>query len=173
LVEVIMPDYADRLDHFRWNARSSAPCTYERHPHVERRYLVVSVLCSSRILIIDIKPNARKPKIVKVIEPEEVFARANYSRPHTIHCGPEGIYVSALGAPNGEGPGGIFMLDCETFEILGQWEMSRGPQFLHYDFWCDLWFDALLSSEWGTPNRIENGLQPDLLLSSKYGHQMN
>ena len=130
-------------------------------------------LRSSRIHIIDIKPNARKPKIVKVIEPEEVFARANYSRPHTIHCGPEGIYVSALGAPNGEGPGGIFMLDCETFEILGQWEMSRGPQFLHYDFWWHLGFDALLSSEWGTPNMIENGLQPDLLLSSKYGHQMH
>src|ERR1051326_8009418 len=50
----------------------------------------------------------------------ELFSRANYSRPHTIHCGPEGIYVSALGAPNGDGPGGIFMLDCETFDVLGQ-----------------------------------------------------
>ena len=45
---------------------------------------------------------------MKVIEPEEVFARAGYSRPHTVHCGPEGIYVSALGAPDGDGPGGIF-----------------------------------------------------------------
>src|SRR5947199_9393537 len=65
------------------------------------------------------------------------------------------------------------MLDCETFEILGQWEMNRGPQFLHYDFWWHLGFDTLLSSEWGTPNMIENGLQPDLLLSNKYGHQMH
>ena len=55
------------------------------------------------------------------------------------------------------------MLDCETFEILGQWEMDRGPQFLHYDFWWHLGFDTLLSSEWGTPNMIENGVQPDLL----------
>ena len=108
-----------------------------------------------------------------MIEPEEVFARANYSRPHTIHCGPEGIYVSALGAPNGDGPGGIFMLDCETFEILGQWEMDRGPQLLHYDFWWHLGFDTLLTSEWGTPNMIENGVQPDLLLGGKYGHQIH
>src|SRR2546429_1465270 len=120
------PNIGDELHHFGWNACSSALCPYAPHPHVERRYLVVPGLRSSRIHIIDIKPNPQKPKIVKVIEPEEVFARANYSRPHTIHCGPEGIYVSALGAPNGEGPGGIFMLDCETFEILGQWELDRG-----------------------------------------------
>ena len=171
--EVKMPKFGDELHHFGWNACSSALCPYAPHPHVERRYLVVPGLRSSRIHIIDTKPNPRKPKIVKVIEPEEVFSRANYSRPHTIHCGPEGIYVSAFGAPNGDGPGGIFMLDCETFEILGQWEMDRGPQFLHYDFWWHLGFDTLLSSEWGTPNMIESGLQPDLLLASKYGHQMH
>ena len=128
---------------------------------------------SSRIHIIDTKPDPLKPQIVKVIEPEEVFARTNYSRPHTIHCGPEAIYVSALGDPNGDGPGGIFMLDCETFDVLGQWEVDRGDQFLHYDFWWHLGFDTLLSSEWGTPNMIENGVQPDLLLGGKYGHQMH
>ncbi|PYT02819.1 MAG: selenium-binding protein, partial [Acidobacteria bacterium] len=171
--QVAMPKFGDELHHFGWNACSSALCPYSPHPHVERRYLVVPGLRSSRIHIIDTKPDPRKPAIVKVIEPEEVFARANYSRPHTVHCGPEGLYVSALGAPNGDGPGGIFMLDCETFDVLGQWEMNRGPQFLHYDFWWHLGFDTMLSSEWGTPNMIENGLQPDLLLNSKYGHQMH
>ncbi len=62
---------------------------------------------------------------------------------------------------------------AKRFEILGQWEMDRGPQFLHYDFWWHLGFDTLLSSEWGTPNMIENGVQPDLLLGGKYGHQMH
>src|SRR6266540_71608 len=171
--QVEMPRAGDELHHFGWNACSSALCPYAPHPHVERRYLVVPGIRSSRIHIVDTKPDPRKPQIVKVIEPEEVFARTNYSRPHTIHCGPEGIYVSALGAPNGGGPGGIFMLDCETFEILGQWEMNRGPQFLHYDFWWHLGFDTLLTSEWGTPNMIENGLQPELLLGGKYGHQMH
>src|SRR5947209_5219118 len=123
-----MPNVGDELHHFGWNPSSLALCPYAPHPHVERRYLVVPGLRSSRIHIIDTKPNPRKPKMAKVIEPEEVFTRAGYSRPHTIHCGPEGIYVSALGAPNGDGPGGIFMVDCETFNILGQWEMDRGPQ---------------------------------------------
>ena len=113
---VKMPKLGDELHHFGWNACSSALCPYAPHPHIERRYLVVPGIRSSRIHIIDTKPDPRKPEIVKVIEPEEVFARANYSRPHTIHCGPEAIYVSALGDPKGGGPGGIFMLDCETFD---------------------------------------------------------
>src|SRR4030095_15144405 len=171
--KVEMPTAGDELHHFGWNACSSALCPYAPHPHVERRYLVVPGLRSSRIHIIDTKPDPRNPQIVKVIEPEEVFARTNYSRLHTIHCGPEAIYVSALGSPNGDGPGGIFMLDCATFEVLGQWEVSRGSQFLHYDFWWHLGFDTLLSSEWGTPKMIENGVQPDLLLGGKYGPQIH
>src|SRR5215469_12962907 len=171
--EVKMPKFGDELHHFGWNACSSALCPYAPHPHVERRYLVVPGIRSSRIYIIDTKPDPRKPEIVKVIEPEEIFAGADYSGLHTIHCGPEGIYVSALGKPNGDGPGGIFMLDCETFEVLGQWEVDRGPQILHYDFWWHLGFDTLLSSEWGTPKMVENGVQPDLLLGGKYGHQMH
>src|SRR6516164_8514096 len=87
-----MPNAGDELHHFGWNACSSALCPYAAHPHVERRYLIVPGLRSSRIYVIDTKPNPRKPKIVKVIEPEEIFAGADYSGLHTIHCGPEGIY---------------------------------------------------------------------------------
>src|SRR5579875_1769669 len=108
---VEMPKAGDELHHFGWNACSSALCPYAPHPHLERRYLIVPGLRSSRIHVIDTKPDSRKPQIVKVIEPEEVAARAGYSRPHTIHCGPDGIYVSALGTPEGDGPGGIFILD--------------------------------------------------------------
>jgi selenium-binding protein 1 len=163
----------DELHHFGWNACSSALCPYAPHPHVERRYLVVPGLRSSRIYILDIKPDPRNPKIVKTIEPEEVFARARYSRFHTIHCGPEGIYVSALGSPEGEGPGGIFLLDHNSFDVLGQWEMDRGPQYLAYDFWWHLGHDTMITSEWGTPNMIEGGLQPDLLLNGKYGRRLH
>ena len=70
---------------------------------------------------------------------------------HTVHCGPDGIYVSALGAPDGEGPGGIFMLDHDTFDVLGRWEIDRGDQYLHYDFWWHLGYDTMVTSEWGTP----------------------
>src|SRR5438045_9045314 len=80
-----LTNFGDELHHFGWNACSSALCPYAPHPHVERRYLVVPGLRSSSIHIIDIKQNARKPKIVKVMEPEEVFAGAHYSSAPTVH----------------------------------------------------------------------------------------
>src|ERR1700676_4227826 len=101
-----LPDTGDEFNYFCWNALSAALCPYAPHPQLERRYLVVPGLRSSRIHIIDTKPDPQKLEIVKTIEPSEVFARTGYSRPHTVHCGPEGIYVSALGARDGNGPGG-------------------------------------------------------------------
>jgi len=163
----------DELHHFGWNACSAALCPYAPHPHVERRYLIVPGLRSSRMYIFDTKPDPRSPRIVRVIEPEELAERTGYSRPHTIHCGPDAIYISALGAPNGDGPGGIFLLDHESFDVLGRWEVDRGPQYLAYDFWWHLGHDVAITSEWGTPNMIENGVNPDLLLAGKYGHAIH
>ncbi|PYV22640.1 MAG: selenium-binding protein, partial [Acidobacteria bacterium] len=170
---VEMPQAGDELHHFGWNACSSALCPYAPHPHVERRYLIVPGLRSSRIHIVDTKPDPRQPKIVRVIEPEEVASRAGYTRLHTTHCGPDGIYISALGSPTGEGPGGVFVLDHYTFDVLGRWEMDRGPQYLAYDFWWHLGHDTMLTSEWGTPKMIEDGLNPELLLGSKYGRHVH
>jgi selenium-binding protein 1 len=170
---VDMPNAGDELHHFGWNACSSALCPYAPHPHIERRYLITPGLRSSRIYVIDTKPDPRQPKIIKVIEPEEVATRAGYSRTHTVHCGPDGIYISALGAPDGGGPGGIFLLDHFSFNVLGRWEMDRGPQNFAYDFWWHLGQDTMLTSEWGTPNMLENGLNPELLLAGKYGHSMH
>src|SRR5436309_11123176 len=51
--QVTVPKFGDELHHFGWNACSSALCPYSPHPHVERRYLVVPGLRSSRIHIID------------------------------------------------------------------------------------------------------------------------
>src|ERR1700750_2181048 len=99
-----MPNAGDELHHFGWNACSSALCPYAPHPHVERRYLLVPGLRSSRLHVLDTKPDPTKPAIGKVIEPETVAARTGYSRLHTVHCGPDGIYLSALGAPDGGGP---------------------------------------------------------------------
>src|SRR5262245_29086774 len=96
-----MPTAGDELHHFGWNACSSALCPYAPHPHVERRYLIVPGLRSSRIHVLDTKPDPHQPKLVKVIEPAELAQKTGYSRPHTSHCGPDGIYMSALGAPSG------------------------------------------------------------------------
>jgi methanethiol oxidase len=166
-----MPNVGDELHHFGWNACSSALCPTAPHPHVERRYLVVPGLRSSRIHILDTKPDPRQPRIVKVIEPDEVAKKTGYSRPHTTHCGPDGIYMNALGSPSGDGPGGIFVLDHENFSIKGAWEADRGPQYLAYDFWWHLGHDTLITSEWGTPNMVEGGVNPELF--GKYGHQLH
>ncbi|HTP36690.1 MAG TPA: selenium-binding family protein [Candidatus Acidoferrales bacterium] len=168
-----MPHTGDELHHFGWNACSSCLCPYSPHPHMERRYLVVPGLRSSRIYILDTKPDPRNPKLVKTIEPETIMKRTGYSRLHTVHCGPEGIYVNAMGSPQGEGPGGVFVLDGDTFDVRGRWEVDRGPQYLAYDFAWHLGHDSMLTSEWGTPNMFEGGLVPELLLSGKYGHQIH
>lgn len=168
-----MPNVGDELHHFGWNACSSALCPYAPHPHIDRRYLIVPGLKSSRIHVVDTQPDPRHPKLVKVIEADELAAKTGYSRPHTSHCGPDGIYMSALGSPSGDGPGGLFVLDHQTFDVKGAWEADRGPQYLAYDFWWHLGQDTLISSEWGTPNMIENGVIPDLLLAGKYGHQIH
>ncbi|HWM09762.1 MAG TPA: selenium-binding protein SBP56-related protein [Solirubrobacteraceae bacterium] len=113
-----MPNAGDELHHFGWNACSSALCPWAPHPHVERRYLLVPGLRSSR-----------------------------------IH--------------------GIFLLDHESFDVKGQWEDDRGTQELAYDFWWHLGHDTVITSEWGTPNMVEDGLVGELLLGNKYGHKLH
>ena len=168
-----LPYTGDELHHFGWNACSAALCPTMPHPHVERRYLLLPGLRSSRIYVVDTRPDPRRPRIVKTIEPDEVIERSGYSRVHTVHCGPDALYVNALGAPDGDGPGGVFTLDHKTFEITGRWERERGPQRLAYDFWWHLNHDTMITSEWGTPNMVENGVNPEILLAGGYGHQLH
>jgi methanethiol oxidase len=171
--DIELPTVGDELHHFGWNACSSALCPWAPHPHVERRYLLLPGLRSSRIYVVDTKPDPRQPKIVKTIEAEEIARKAGYSRPHTVHCGPDGIYVSALGNADGDEPGGIFVLDHDTFEVKGPWEKDRGTQRLAYDFWWHLGQDTVITSEWGTPKMVENGLNPEILLAGEYGHKIH
>jgi selenium-binding protein 1 len=168
-----LPHGGNELHHFGWNACSSHLCANSPNPHVERRYLVLPGTNSSRIHVVDTKPDPRTPRLVKVIEGEEVMRKTGYAAPHTVHCGPDGIYMNALGAPGGDGPGGIFMLDHDTFEVKGRWEKERGPQYLAYDFWWHLGQDVMITSEWGTPRMVQGGLDPELLLAGKYGNALH
>ncbi|HTG83396.1 MAG TPA: selenium-binding protein SBP56-related protein, partial [Gemmatimonadales bacterium] len=128
---------------------------------------------SSRIHILDTKSNPRQPEMVKVIEPDTLARKTGYAAPHTVHCGPDGIYLSALGNPQGDGPGGIFILDHESFEPKGIWEKDRGPQHLGYDFAWHLGYDTTITSEWGTPSMVREGVVPELLLGGKYGNSLH
>jgi selenium-binding protein 1 len=171
--QVDFPHDDNELHHFGWNACSACLCPQNPHPHMERRYLIVPGIGSSRIHILDTKADPHHPKIVKVIEPEEFIKKTGYTSPHTIHCGPDGIYGSALGSASGDGPGGIFLMDANTFELKGPWEKERGPQNLAYDFWWHLGHDTMITSEWGTPNMVKDGLNPELLLAGKYGRKLH
>ena len=62
-------------------------------------------------------PHTKNVAWRRIIEPEEVFKKTGYSRPHTVQCGPEGIYVSTLGGGSKDGtdgPLGVFIMDCDT-----------------------------------------------------------
>ncbi|MEM3777303.1 MAG: selenium-binding family protein [Metallosphaera sp.] len=169
--KVELPYYNDELHHFGWNACSSSLCPNGR-ANSERRFLIVPGLRSSRIYIIDTKTKPREPSIVKIIEPEKVIKVTGYSRLHTVHCGPDAIYVSAFGNETGDGPGGILMLDHYSFEPLGKWEIDRGDQYLAYDFWWNLPNEVMVTSEWGVPNTIENGLALQDL-KDRYGNRIH
>src|ERR1700722_14101949 len=170
-----MPNVGDELHHFGWNACSSALCHVGHDPsHLERRYLLVPGIRSSRLHIVDTKPDPRSPTLKSVIEPEDYTKLSSYSRPHTIHCGPSGLYVSNLGEAGSDGgPGGIAVLDHETFDVQGPWEVDRGPQFLAYDFWWHMNQNVMVTSEWAVPSMIEDGIIPDLLLGRAYGHAIH
>jgi methanethiol oxidase len=56
-----LPYQDDELHHFGWNACSSALCPFAPHPHLERRYLIVPTLRTSRIYVIDTKPDPYHP----------------------------------------------------------------------------------------------------------------
>ena len=60
-----LPTAGNELHHFGWNACSSALC-HKGHAHhgtLERRYLVVPGLLSSRTYVLDTKPNPRQPQV--------------------------------------------------------------------------------------------------------------
>src|SRR5213082_3301250 len=141
---------------------------------LQRRYLLLPGLRSSNIHVYDTHPDPRQPTLAKTISAAELAAKAGYSRPHTLHCGPDGIFVSCLGGGNGsDGPGGIALLDHDSFDVLRAWETDRGDQYLAYDAWWHLNQNTLITSEWGTPSMIEDGVNPELLLGNKYGHALH
>jgi methanethiol oxidase len=124
--------------------------------------------------VLDTQPDPRRPQVVRTIEPEELAAKAGYSRPHTVHCGPGGIFMSNLGGADGaEGPGGVALIDHDSFEVTGAWETDRGEQYFGYDVWWHLNHDVAVTSEWATPSMVENGLNPDDLLGRRFGHHLN
>jgi selenium-binding protein 1 len=98
---------------------------------LERRFLLVPGIRSSNIYVFDTGPDPRQPRLHKTIPASDLAEKAGYSRPHTLHCGPNGVFMTCLGAAEGDGgPGGIALLDHNTFDVIGPWEKDRGAAVL-------------------------------------------
>ncbi|HSC02271.1 MAG TPA: selenium-binding protein SBP56-related protein, partial [Solirubrobacteraceae bacterium] len=166
--ETPMPNMGDELHHFGWNRCSSA-C---HGP--DRSHLIVPGFRSSRIHILNVADDLRRPWIEKVIEPEELVEKTGYTRPHTVHCMPgDNVVVSMLGDRDGGGAGGFAVLDARTFEVKGRWENGGAVPSLGYDFWYQPRKNVLVSSEFGEPNAYENGFDIEDVGAGRYGQRLH
>ena len=166
--ELPMPNVGDELHHFGWN-RCSSSC---HGP--DRSHLIVPGFRSSRIHVVNVGDDPRRPTIEKVVEPEEVVAATGYTRPHTVHCMPgDNIVISMLGDADGNGAGGFAVLDAKTFELKGRWENGGETPSFNYDFWYQPRRNALVSTEFGEPNAYEPGFDLDDVPAGRYGSRLH
>jgi methanethiol oxidase len=166
--EAPMSAVGDELHHFGWNRCSSA-C---HGP--DRSHLILPGFRSSRINVVNIADDPRRPRLEKVIERDELVAKTGYTRPHTVHCMPgNNIVISALGDADGNGAGGFAVLDAQTFELKGRWENGGERPSLGYDFWYQPRKNTLVSSEFGEPNAYENGFDLDDVAAGRYGRRLH
>ena len=166
--ELPMPNVGDELHHFGWNRCSSA-C---HGP--DRSHLIIPGMRSSRLHVVNVTDDPRRPTIEKVIEPEEVVAKTGYTRPHTVHCMPgDNVVISMLGDADGNGAGGFAVLDAKTFEVKGRWENGGETPRFNYDFWYQPRKNALVSSEFGAPNAYEPGFDLDDVAKGRYGSSLH
>ena len=166
--ETPMPNVGDELHHFGWNRCSSA-C---HGP--DRSHLIMPGFRSSRIHILNVADDPRRPRVEKVIEPDELVAKTGYTRPHTVHCMPgENVVVSMLGNAEGGGAGGFAVLDAKTFEVKGRWENGGPTPPFKYVFWYQPRKNVLVSSEFGEPNAFEPGFDLDDVAAGRYGSRLH
>ena len=166
--ELPMPNAGDELHHFGWNRCSSA-C---HGP--DRSHLIVPGFRSSRIHIVDVTTDPRRPRIEKVVEPEELVRATGLTRPHTVHCMPgDNVVISMLGDADGNGTCGFAVLDARTFEVKGRWENGGPRPGLNYDFWYQPRQNVLASSEFGEPTAYEPGFDPEHVAAGRYGSRLH
>ena len=116
--ETPMPNVGDELHHFGWNRCSSA-C---HGP--DRSHLIVPGFRSSRIHVLNVADDPRRPRIEKVIEPRGAGRqdRATRGRTPCTACRATTSSSACSATRDGGGAGGFAVLDARTFEVKGRWE---------------------------------------------------
>ncbi|KAH9319242.1 hypothetical protein KI387_021011, partial [Taxus chinensis] len=159
----------DELHHSGWNACSSC----HGDSSVQRRYLILPSLLSSRVYIVDTGENPRAPVLHKAIEPETILAKTNLAFPHTAHCLASGdILISCMGDKDGNAEGAGFLLLDSEFNVKGRWEKPGQSPSFGYDFWYQPRHDILISSSWGAPAAFSKGFSLQDVSDGLYGRHL-
>ena len=124
-----LPTAGNELHHFGWNACSSALCHQGHGDHghgaLERRYLLVPGLRSSRTYVLDTKPDPATPRW----SGDRGRGAGRQGRllppPHPAPWARRHLHVNLGGANGNDGPGGVALLDHDTFDVIGAWEHDR------------------------------------------------
>src|ERR671931_279445 len=112
--KLAMPNVGDELHHYGWQVCSSA-C----HSHLQRANLIVPGFRSSRLHIVDVATDPRKPRLNKRSEEHTSELQSRETISYAVFCMPGGIVtISMLGDAKGNAPGGFAVLDASTFEVL-------------------------------------------------------
>uniref|UniRef100_A0A915M3U2 Methanethiol oxidase n=1 Tax=Meloidogyne javanica TaxID=6303 RepID=A0A915M3U2_MELJA len=177
---------SDEVHHTGWNICSSC---YEDAGR-KRSHLILPCLNSSRIYIIDVTKDPKKPELTKTIEPKQLFD-LGVGFPHTAHCLADGtIMISTLGDER-DSPkvpaddlcalyslknpfsGDFLLVNSETFEPISRW-IPEGQNALpyNYDFWYQPRRGLMISTEWGSPKSIKQGFNP-ANVDKDYGHSVH
>ena len=170
-----LPTAGNELHHFGWNACSSALCHEGHEGMLERRYLIVPGIRSSRTYVLDTKPDPRQPRRRADDRGRGARRRRPATRARTPSTAGRAASSCRTSAPpaTATGPGGVALIDHDTFEVTGAWETDRGEQYFAYDVWWHLNEDVAVTSEWATPSMIEDGLNPEDLLGKRFGHHLD
>uniref|UniRef100_A0A914KHM6 Methanethiol oxidase n=1 Tax=Meloidogyne incognita TaxID=6306 RepID=A0A914KHM6_MELIC len=160
---------SDEVHHTGWNICSSC---YEDAGR-KRSHLILPCLNSSRIYIIDVTKDPKKPELTKTIEPKQLFD-LGVGFPHTAHCLADGtIMISTLGDERDSPKGDFLLVNSETFEPISRW-IPEGQNALpyNYDFWYQPRRGLMISTEWGSPKSIKQGFNP-ANVDKDYGHSVH
>jgi selenium-binding protein 1 len=130
---------------------------------------------SSRIHVLNVADDPRRPRIEKVIERDELGARDRLDAPAhgALHARREHRDQHARRRPTATVPAAFAVLDARTFEVKGRWDDGANGARLNYDFWYQPRRNVLASSEFGEPNAYEPGFDLDDVAAGRYGSRLH
>jgi len=74
---------------------------------------------------------------------------------------------------NGDNSGSFLLLDAKTFEVRGTWPDGDKRTEFGYDFWYQPRHNVMLSTEWGSPNKIKQVFNVNDVEDGFYGNRIH